>query len=112
MSAEIIRPGISVPYSPASEKDLGDIVVQGELVGVVGADAEAGSSVKLWLTGTYNVVKATGTGTAIPVGSLIYWDATNKFAVTNNGGGVNKLMGKATRDAGDDDRFVRVLLTP
>lgn len=112
MSAEIIRPGISVPYSPVADADLGDIVVQGNLVGVVGADAAAGSSVKLWLTGIYNIVKATGVGTSIPVGALIYWDATNKFAVTTDGGGVNKLVGKATREAGDGDRFVRVLLTP
>jgi predicted RecA/RadA family phage recombinase len=112
MGAKIVKPGISVSHKPGSDVDLGDIIIQGDLVGIAGGDVQAGSAGKLWLTGIFNIVKATGTGTSISAGTKIYWDATNKQASTTDSSGTHKLLGKAIRDAGEGDRFVRVILTP
>jgi len=111
MGARAIRAGIGVTYGAnTSDVDFGDVVIQGELVGIAAGDIKVGKPGKIWLTGVFNIVKTTGVSTSIPAGSLVYWDATNKVATVTVG--ANKLIGKSIRLAEDGDRFVRVMLTP
>ncbi|HON68990.1 MAG TPA: DUF2190 family protein, partial [Phycisphaerae bacterium] len=49
------------------------------------------------------------TGSAISVGALCYWDATNQRATTTASG--NKLIGKCVKAAADTDTTVRVRMS-
>jgi predicted RecA/RadA family phage recombinase len=44
-------------------------------------------------------------------GQTAYWDATGKVAVTSDGGGTNKELGKAVAAAADAAATVRVRLS-
>ena len=103
---------VGVNHVAASDIDGGDLVVQGDLVGIAASDIASGGTGRIWVMGIFNIVKATGAGTAISAGAKVYWDATNKFGTDSDGAGANKLIGKAVRAAEDGDRFVRTLLTP
>jgi len=103
---------VAVNHRAAADVDGGDVVVQGDLVGVAASDIGNGDTGRIWVMGIFNIVKATGAGTAISAGAKVYWDATSKVGTDSDGAGANKLIGKAVRDAQDGDRFVRTLLTP
>lgn len=101
---------ISIGYKPASAVQVGTIVVQGNLVGVAKGNISANVTGQLMVTGVVRAPKATGVSTAMSVGELVYWDAaTGEVTLTV---GTNVLVGKVVHAAGDNDHFVRVLLTP
>jgi predicted RecA/RadA family phage recombinase len=106
--AQFIQAGKSVDYTPAVAVDAGDVVVQGELVGVATRDIAADALGALAVEGVFDVDKDTGSGTAITAGADIYWDSGNEVATTTVGS--NKYMGKAVEAADDDDEKVRVRL--
>ncbi|MCL4742275.1 MAG: DUF2190 family protein [Phycisphaerales bacterium] len=110
MGAQIIRLELRINYTAPSDVDYGDVVVQGDLVGIATRDIKSGEVGRIALAGLFGVVKATGVGTAIAAGTKLYWDATNKVATADDGSGANKFMGVSTRAAQDGDRFVRVLM--
>lgn len=110
MGAQLIRLGLRINYTAPSDIDYGDVVVQGDLVGIATRDIKSGEVGRIALAGLFGIVKDTGVGTGITAGSKVYWDDTTKFATDSDGGGLNKLLGVSTRDAQDDDRFVRVLM--
>lgn len=110
MGAQLIRVGLRINYTAPGDIDLGDVVVQGELVGIATRDIKGGEVGRIALAGLFGVVKAIGQATAIAAGTKVYWDASAKFATASDGGGLNKLLGVSTRDAQDGDRFVRVLV--
>jgi len=110
MGAQLIRLGLRINYTAPSDVDYGDVVVQGDLVGIATRDIKNGDTGRIALAGLFGVVKATGVGTAIAAGTKLYWDATNKVATDDDGAGANKFMGVSTRAAQDGDRFVRVLM--
>lgn len=110
MGAQLIGVGTRVSYTPASDVDYGDVIVQGDLVGIATRDIKSGDTGRLALTGLFGIVKSTGANTAISAGAKVYWDDTSKVATTNSGGGANKLIGLAIRAATDSDRFVRVIM--
>jgi len=110
MGAQLIRLGLRINYTAPSDIDYGDVVVQGDLVGIATRDIKSGEVGRIALAGLFGIVKDTGVGTAINAGTKVYWDDTSKFATANDGGGLNKILGVSTRDAQDGDRFVRVLM--
>jgi len=110
-TAVYVHEGDSIDYTPAADVAAGDVVVQGELVGVARQPIAANTAGSLAVVGVLDFPKTTGVGTAIVVGSRVYWDATNGVATTDDGLGVNKLLGKTVRDAGDNDATVRVRLS-
>lgn len=102
--------GETVDYRPGSAMAAGDVVVQGDLVGVVQRDVAAGALGSLAVEGVYDFPKATGASSGITAGSKVYWDATGEVATTDDDTGANKLIGKVVTAAGDDDGTVRIRL--
>lgn len=96
-----------VDYTPSAAVVAGDVVVQGELVGVALHPIDANTLGGLAVTGVFVVEKD---NTSIGAGALVYWDNTNKKATATATG--NKLMGKAVKAALAADTKVTVLLTP
>ena len=126
MTATFIHRGDAIDYTPEAAVSAGDVVVQGDIVGVAKLDIKAGALGALAVSGVFDVPKPTGTNTAISAGAKVYWDAENKIAVdadgyaTASGTGTASDMGydetlpylgKAVQAAGDDDETVRVLLS-
>jgi len=98
--------GGSIDYTPGADVAAGDVIVQGELVGVAKLDIKANTLGALAVAGVFDFAKATGGGTAITAGASVYWDDTNNVATTTATG--NKLIGKCVKAAADADATVRV----
>jgi len=101
--------GGSIDYTPAADVAAGDVIVQGELVGVAKLDIKANTLGALAVAGVFDFAKATGGGTAITAGANVYWDDTNNVATTTASG--NKLIGKCVRAAANADTTVRVRMS-
>ena len=111
-TARFIHDGNSIDHTPAPGSDVtaGDVVVQGDLLGIAKLDIAAGTLGALAVTGVFDVPKATGAGEAITAGTKVYWDAGNSVATTDTAEGANKYLGKTVAAASDDDATVRVRL--
>lgn len=107
--AVFVQQGEQIDYTPSADCAAGDVVVQGDLVGIARSAIPAGTPGSLAVAGVFDVAKAGATEFA--AGALVYWDATNKRAVASDGGGANKLLGKAVRAAGAGATTVRVRLS-
>jgi len=113
MTARFIHDGNSIDYTPASggaDVASGDVVVQGDLIGIAKFDIAAGVLGALAVTGVFDVAKATGASEAIGAGVKVYWDEAEAVAKTDAEAGANKYLGKTTAAAGDNDATVRVRL--
>jgi predicted RecA/RadA family phage recombinase len=111
MTVKFVQNGHSIDYTPVADVAAGDVVVQGDLVGVAKLDIKAGVLGALAVTGVFDFPKETGEGKSIGAGVKLYWDADNEVAVTTAGqGGANKYVGKAIQAAGASDATVRVLI--
>ena len=108
MPTRFVHDGDSIDYTPGSAVTAGDVVVQGELVGVAKRDIPANALGSLAVTGVFDFPKATGAGTAIAAGANVYWNAGTQVATTTSAG--NKLIGKTVKAAADADATVRVRL--
>lgn len=107
---KFIHEGAAIDYTPGADTLAGTVVVQADLVGLTRIDLKAGQLGSLAVTGVFEFPKAGGAGSAIPAGTLTYWDATNLVATKNAAAGVNKLIGKAVKATVDADAYVRVRL--
>ncbi len=102
-----VHEGESIDYTPGADIAAGDVVVQGELVGVAKLDIKANKLGALTVGGVFDFAKATGV--AFTAGALLYWDDTANTATTTAGG--NKLIGKVVRAAANPDTTVRIRLS-
>ena len=100
--------GAAVDYTPDAAVTAGDVVVQGELVGVAKSDIAASALGALAVEGVFDFAKDTGSASAITAGSLCYWDAGNEVATTT--ASTHKLIGKAVEAAAAADATVRIKL--
>jgi predicted RecA/RadA family phage recombinase len=107
--AVFVQQGEQIDYTPSADCSAGDVVVQGDLVGIARSAIPAGTPGSLAVAGVFDLAKASATEFA--AGAKVYWDATNKLAVATDGGGANKLVGKAVRAAGNGLTTVRVRLS-
>ncbi len=107
--ATFVHEGASIDYTPGAAVAAGDVVVQGELVGVAKTPIAANALGSLAVTGVFDFAKATGGGTAIAVGANVYWDDTSNVATTTASG--NKLIGKCVKAAADADATVCVRMS-
>lgn len=107
MPAKFIQEGSAIDYTPGADTPAGTVVVQADLVGVTRVDLKASQLGSLAVTGVFEFPKALGVGSAIPIGTLTYWDATNQVA-TKTAGGSTKFIGKAVKATVDADTVVRV----
>jgi len=104
MPTRFIHDGNSIDYTPGSAVTAGDVIVQGELVGIAKRDIAANALGSLAVEGVFDFPKATGAGTAITAGANVYWNAGAGQATTTSAG--NKLIGKTTKAAADADATV------
>ena len=102
--------GRAIDYTPSADVAAGDVVVQGDLVGVARSPIPANTAGSLAIVGFFDMPKATGTSSGIAVGTKVYWDSTNKVVTAT--ASTNKYLGKTAKAAVDADATVRVRLTP
>lgn len=103
--------GNTIDYTPSSAVAAGDVVVQGDLIGVAKQPIAANALGALAVSGVFDFPKATGAGTGIAVGATVYWDEADQQAKTDDESGANKLLGKTIKTAADADATVRVRLS-
>lgn len=111
MTAKFIQTGHAVDYTPSANVAAGDVIVQGQLVGVAKLDIQTGKLGALAVTGLFDFPKATGAGTGIAAGTRVYWDVAEQVAKADSESGANKEIGKTVKAAADADAVVRVRLT-
>jgi predicted RecA/RadA family phage recombinase len=110
MDARFIHDGNTIDYTPGADVSAGDVIVQGELVGVAKLDIATGTLGALAVMGVFDVPKAAGVGEAIAAGAKVYWDVADGVAKEDAEAGANKYLGKTVAPAGDDDAVVAVRL--
>ena len=76
--------GAAIDYTPGAAVSAGDVVVQGELIGVAKLDIAANALGALAVQGVFDFPKATGVGTAITVGSRVYGDTAARGPASAN----------------------------
>jgi predicted RecA/RadA family phage recombinase len=108
-TTKFVQEGAAIDYTPGADIPAGTVVVQGDLVGTTRVDLKSGQLGSLAVQGVFDFPKAAGAGTAFTVGTLAYWDATNKVATKTATG--NKVIGKAVRAAADADTTVRIRMS-
>lgn len=105
--AFFVHDGFSIDYMPGAAVAAGEVVVQGDLVGVAKLDIPGGVLGALAVSGVFDFAKAGGV--AYTVGQILYWDdAGNVVTATASG---NKLLGKVVRAAASADVAVRLRLS-
>ena len=107
--ATFVQDGRSIDYTPGAAVAAGDVVVQGELVGVARTPIAANALGALAVAGVLDFAQTPGGGTAIPAPANVYWADTNNVATTTAAG--NKLIGKCVKAAADGDATVRVRMS-
>ena len=112
-NAKFVQDGKSIDYTADPDIDVavGEVVVQGELVGIAVRGVPKGTVGALAVTGVFDLPKTVGSGEAIGAGADVYWDATNIVVTTDSATGANKKLGRTVAAAGDNDATVRVRLS-
>jgi predicted RecA/RadA family phage recombinase len=105
--ATFIQEGHYIDHTPVSALASGDVVVQGDLVGVTVRPLAAGEVGSIAVDGVFDLTK--NTGVAFTVGTILYWDDTNNVVTTTSAG--NKSIGKVVRAAASADTTVRMRLS-
>ena len=103
MKATYVQRGEYIDIVPESKVSAGDVVVQGDLVGVSKLDIEAGKLGAIATTGGYDVEKG---NEAFAAGAKAYWDG-GKATATAEG---NTRIGLAVQAAAASSPTVRILL--
>ena len=109
MDAVFVQGGRSIDYTPDSNVAAGDVVVQGDLVGVATRAIEANTLGALAVEGVFDFAKDTGSADAISAGARLYWDESEALATTESSG--NVYLGKAVQAAAADAATVRVRMS-
>lgn len=102
-----VQEGDLVDYTPSGVVSAGDVIVQGDLVGVAPRPLAANELGSLIVFGVCDFAKSTGV--SYTVGTTLYWDDTNNVVTATATG--NKLIGKSVRAAASADTTVRVRLS-
>jgi predicted RecA/RadA family phage recombinase len=111
VQAQFVQDGESIDYTPGADVSAGAVLVHSDLVGVAKRDIKANVLGALAVAGVFDFAKTGGAGVTFAVGDKAYWDDTNNVAVTTDGGGANKLIGKVVKAAANADTSVRVRLS-
>jgi predicted RecA/RadA family phage recombinase len=105
--ATYVSDGKYIDHTPGSALSAGEVVVLGDLVGVVERPLSSGEAGALAVDGVFDFSK--NTGVAYTMGTILYWDDTNNVVTTTASG--NKQIGKVARAAASADTTVRVRLS-
>ena len=106
--AVFVEKGNQIDYTPTADVAAGDVVVQGELVGVAKQPIAANVVGALAVDGVFDFPKGVG---VIAAGANVYWDEADGEATTDADSGTNKLIGKVVKAAASADTTVRVRLS-
>src|SRR5262245_35175062 len=106
--AVFVHDGECIDYTPVAAVAAGDVVVQGDLIGVAKQPIAANTPGALAVTGVFDFTKLAAL--VLAVGALIYWDDAANVATNVSAG--NKLLGKVVRAAAAADPTVRARLSP
>ena len=105
--ATFVLEGDTIDFTAAAAVAVGDVVVQGDLVGVVTRTLAIGELGSLIVEGVLDFTKLTNV--AFTVGTILYWDDTNNVVTVTATG--NKVIGKVIRAAATTDATVRIRLS-
>jgi len=108
--ATFVAKGDRIPHTPSSALTAGDVVVQVDLIGIATEDIAANALGSLAVEGIFELPKQAAT--AMPLGTIVYWDDADDEVQTTADTGTNKQLGKVTEAALAADTTVRVKLTP
>ena len=89
--------GESIDYRPAQAVAAGEVIVQGDLVGITRLDIPAGALGSLAICGVFKVTKKDSV--TFNVGDKVYWDASEGNAASS--GSVILGLAVAAASAGD-----------
>lgn len=103
MKAKYVQRGDSFDYTPSADVKAGDVIVQGDLVGIAKLNIPAGKLGALAVCGIFDIVKKASE--AVTVGATVYWDGTAATATEGD-----TVLGLAVAAAGANDETVRVLI--
>ena len=104
--ATFVSIGDRIDHTPGTAKSAGDVVVQGELVGVVVADIAANALGALHVEGVLNFTKKAAT--AFSAGDDAFWDDTANEATDDAAAGANKKIGRVVTAALAADATLKV----
>ena len=104
-----VQEGRQIEFTPLVAVAAGQVVVNGDLVGISLGPVAANVQGSLAVDGVFDFPKQVGVGTAITLGTSLYWDVANQRATSTAAG--NKLIGKCTRAAADASTSVRIRLS-
>ena len=107
MYATFVHDGDAIDYTPGSNVAAGDVVVLLDLVGIARQPIAANQAGALAVRGVFDVAKGGG---SILAGATLFWDPTNKIAVTNSNSGTYPRLGNAVKAAATTDTTVRARL--
>jgi len=107
MTVNVYSEDCALPYTPSSAVTGGDVVVQGNLVGIATRDIAANILGSIQVEGVYTFPKATG---ALTAGQKVYWDSANSNVSRLSG--VGPLVGRVVTAVASGATTVNVLLTP
>ena len=105
--ATFVLEGDTIDFTAAAAVVVGDVVVQGDLVGVVTRTLAIGELGSLIVEGVLDFTKLTNV--AFTAGQILYWDDTNNVVTATATG--NKVIGKVVRAALTADPTVRIRMS-
>ena len=106
--ARYIQDSEAIDYTPASAVSAGQVVVLADLIGVAKLDIAANVLGALHIRGIFDFPKSTAGGSAIAVGTTVYWNTDSYVAQAT--ASTYKQLGKVVKAAVDADTTVRVAL--
>lgn len=109
MQARRVQTGNSIDYTPSTAITSGDVIVQGDLVGVADTDIASSALGSISVEGVFAFTKAAGSIT-FAIDDPVYWDDTNNTAVATPGAG--PYLGLCVKAAAAADTEVHVKLDP
>lgn len=102
--AEYFQVGNIIDHTPSSDVAAGDVVIQGELVGIARQPILANELGALTVEGVFKFVK--DASTAFAAGVNVFWDVADQEATEDDDTGTNKLIGKTVLAAADTDTIL------
>lgn len=106
--AKYVSAGDVVDYTPSAAVAAGEVIVQGNLVGIAKVAIAANTLGSLAVEGIFTVAKA---AVEITVGALLYWDESANAFTTTDDTGANKFAGQATTAAASGDATVQIRMS-
>ena len=82
-----ISKGDHIPHTPGSNLDAGAIVTLTNMIGIADTPISAGELGALSVSGIYQLPRIASVITALPIGTLLYWNIASQEVRATAGGG-------------------------